>query len=231
LAVAVFPQAARGDNGPWRRRWIRGLIAGGLTLLTTLIASCSALVRSSPGLVLFQDDFARTSTGWDRYDEPGFRAGYVDGDYRVRVEAADSLAWGTPGFDLGDVRLEVDTTALGGPVDNAFGLLCRFQDPDNFYFFLISSDGFSGIGVVRDGQRTLLTGAAMLPSDFILTGLTANHLRADCIGSRLSLYINGALANETTASDWESGDVGVIAGSYQDPGVEIRFDNFTILAP
>jgi hypothetical protein len=213
------------------RRQKRGLAAGALAALGVLASGCSAVIPSAPGAVLFQDDFSRSSTGWDTFEEPGYRADYVDGALRVRVEAENSLAWSTPNFELGDVRLEVDTTALSGPADNAFGLVCRFRDPGNFTFLLISSDGYSGIGVVQDGQRSLLTGSAMLPSDDILQGLTSNHLRAECVGPRLSLYINGALANEAAVADWEAGDVGVIVGTYATPGVEIQFDNFSIANP
>ena len=45
-----------------------------------------------------------------------------------------------------DLRIEVDVSKQNGPDDNAFGVLCRYQDPENFYYFLISSDGFGGIG-------------------------------------------------------------------------------------
>jgi hypothetical protein len=181
--------------------------------------------------VLFQDDFSRSSTGWQTYDEPEYRAAYFDGALRLNVASPYRLAWSTPHFELGDVRLEVDTLALSGPADNVFGLICRFRDPGNYTFFLISSDGYSGIGMVQDGQRSLLSGVAMLPSDFILQGLSANHLRADCDGPRLSLYINGALANEVRAEAVTTGDVGVIVGTYASPGVEIQFDNFTIGNP
>jgi hypothetical protein len=218
-------------NGLGGKRRKIGLAAGVLAALGLLASGCSAVIPSAPGAVLFQDDFSRSSTGWDTFEEPGYRADYVDGALRVRVEAQNSLAWSTPNFELGDVRLEVDTTAVSGPADNAFGLICRFRDPGNFTFLLISSDGYAGIGVVQDGQRSLLTGPAMLPSDHILQGLTSNHLRADCVGSRLSLYINGALANEVAAADSEAGDVGVIVGTYATPGVEIQFDNFTIANP
>jgi hypothetical protein len=203
----------------------------GLSLVAVAASGCAGLLPSESGAVLFQDDFTRSSTGWDTYAEPEYSADYVEGALRVRVDAPNSLAWSTSHFELGDVRLEVDTATLGGPADNAFGLICRYRDPDNFYFLLVSSDGFSGIGVVRDGQRSLLTGAAMLPNDNILQGRSLNHLRADCVGSRLSLYINGALANEAAAADWTSGDIGVIAGTYAEPGVEIEFDNFTVANP
>jgi hypothetical protein len=209
----------------------RALAISLLMLLGAGAAGCDALLPETPGAVLFQDDFSRSSSGWDTYDEPDYRAGYVEGGLRIHVNAPNSLAWSTPGFELTDVRLVVDTAARGGPEDNAFGLICRYQDPGNYAFLLISSDGYSGIGMVRDGQRNLLTGDAMLPSESILQGMSANHLRADCSGPRLALYINGELANEVTIDEVAAGDVGVIVGTYAGPGAEIDFDNFTISNP
>ena len=205
--------------------------AWALALLAVGAAGCGPLLPSAPGTVLFQDDFSRPATGWETYDEADFSAAYADGGLRLQVHSPYSLAWSTPHFDLGDVRLEADTTAARGPTDNAFGLVCRYRDAANYTFFLMSSDGFSGIGTVRDGQRSLLTGEAMLPSDFILQGLTSNHLGADCSGPQLRLYINGALANEAVSEDVSTGDVGVIVGTYGTPGVEVLFDNFTVSRP
>jgi hypothetical protein len=210
-------------NRAWSRRaW---------AVIVLALSGCGVLIPSASGAVLFQDDFARSSTGWTTYEGPDFRAAYDDGALRIRVDSPNTVARSTPGFELDDVRLDVDTAAVGGPTDNAFGLLCRYQDSDNYAFLLMSSDGFSGIGVVRDGQRRLLTGEAMLPSDMILQGSTANHLRAECVDNRLSLYINGALANEAFLEAPGTGDVGVIVGTYDAPGVDIRFDNFTIANP
>jgi hypothetical protein len=200
-------------------------------LALALASGCATFLPATSGTVLFQDDFSRRSSGWETYDDPSSGAEYSEGALRLHVDAPNSLAWSTPGFALEDVRLDVDTTAVSGSPDNAFGLICRYRDPGNYLFFLISSDGFSGIGAVRDGQRSLLTGEAMLPSDFILTGLTANHMRAECAGPRLSLHINGALANEVTLETVDAGDVGVIVGTYTEPGADIRFDNFTVSVP
>jgi hypothetical protein len=43
--------------------------------------------------------------------------------------------------------------------------------------------------------------------------------------------VNGIQLFEVTDSDFSSGDVGVIAGAYDTPGVEILFDNFAVLKP
>jgi len=199
-------------------------------LAAGLLAGCAGGGVLS-GEVLYQDDFSRASSGWDRYDAAGSSADYLDGAYQVRIEAPSSLAWGTPSFNLRDVRLEVDSFAADGPLDNAFGLICRYEDPDNFLFFLISSDGYSGIGAIRDGVRTLMTGDAMLPSEAIVQGHSPNHLRADCVGPQLTFSVNGVVVNQALAEDMASGDVGLIVGSYAEPGVEIRFDNFAIIQP
>jgi catechol 2,3-dioxygenase-like lactoylglutathione lyase family enzyme len=228
--ATIMETRPHGKAQPERRRDPNIALVASLTA-SLLLGSCAGLGSPEPGQVLFQDDFSRASSGWDRYDESGHRAAYLDGGYQVRVDSPNSLSWGRPRFDLGDVRLEVDAQVVEGPLDNALGLVCRYQDPDNFTFFLISSDGFSGIGSVRDGVRTLITGEAMLPNEWIVQGHAANHLRADCVGTRLALWVNGVLSNEVNASGGPSGDVGVIVGTYAEPGVDVRFDNFNILQP
>lgn len=218
----------RRPSRPARRLWRH---RSGWVLIALALSGCGVLLPTGSGAVLFQDGFSRSSTGWTTYEGSESRAVYDSGSLRIRVDAPSTVAWSTPGFELSDVRLDVDTAALGGPTDNAFGLVCRYRDAGNYTFLLISSDGFSGIGVVHDGQRTLLTGDAMLPSDMILQGFTANHIRGECVGNRLSLFINGALANEVLLEEATAGDVGVIVGTYAEPGAEIQFDNFTIANP
>jgi hypothetical protein len=202
-------------------------------LLSALSLSGCALFELpvAPGDVLFQDDFSRTSSGWDRTQDQAYRSDYSDGVYRIEIFQPATTAWSNPGLDFGDVQIEVETVKAAGPDDNAFGVVCRYQDPANYYFFLISSDGFAGIGARRTGSTVLLTGDAMLPSEAILLGSAANHIRADCVGTRLTLMVNGAAVSEAEASDWARGDVGLIASSYAEAGAVIDFDNFTVIAP
>ncbi|HSB89680.1 MAG TPA: hypothetical protein VLD63_06615 [Anaerolineales bacterium] len=201
-------------------------------LSIALLAGCARLLDTdTPGALLFQDDFSRTSSGWDRYADSTYISDYAEGTYRIAIQSAQTEAWANPDFAVDDVRIEVDAASVNGPLDNAFGVLCRYQDPDNYYFFLISGDGYAGIGLTKDGRRVLLTGDAMLPADPILQGYRTNHIRADCNGFELSLYVNGVLVDEAQASEWPSGDVGLLAATYAEPGIDIRFDNFTLLRP
>lgn len=95
----------------------------------------------------------------------------------------------------------------------------------------MSSDGYCGIGIYQDGQEILLSSEAMLPSEVIHQGEDTNHIRADCVGEELSLYINGALVAQAIATDWTRGDVGLIAGTYDKPGTDVHFENFSVLLP
>lgn len=214
--------------------FLRRLLPGGALAATLLlgVAGCTWLeIPAESGSVLFQDDFARASSGWDRYRDSLYSSDYVDGVFRISVTAPDTNAWATPGVDLGDVRIEVEATKVSGPDDNVFGILCRYQDSQDFYFFLISSDGFAGIGARRAGATTLLSAADMTPSEAILQGPARNHIRADCIGDQLDLYVNGQAVADAVASDWLRGDVGLIAGTYAEAGVVIDFANFSALQP
>ena len=214
--------------------FLRRLLPGGALAVSLLfgVAGCAWLeIPAESGSVLFQDDFARPSSGWDRYRDSLYSSDYVSGVFRISITAPDTNAWATPGVDIGDVRIEVEATKVSGPDDNVFGILCRYQDSQNFYFFLISSDGFAGIGIRRAGETTLLSAMDMTPSEAILQGSARNHLRADCLGDQLDLYVNGQAVAHAVASDWLRGDVGLIAGTYAEAGVVIDFDNFSALQP
>jgi hypothetical protein len=58
-----------------------------------------------------------------------------------------------------------------------------------------------------------------------------NHLRADCVGNTLTFYINFTQVAVALDADLLAGDVGVLAGAFSAPGVDVLFDNFLVLQP
>jgi hypothetical protein len=138
--------------------------------------------------------------------------------------------WSTPHKNYSNVRIEVDTGKIGGPDENRIGVICRF-DGSNYYFFLISSDGFYGIGLYHGGVGTLLGQSEMQADPTIKTGLAVNHLRADCSGNTFTFYVNGFQVAQAQDSTLTSGDVGLLAGTFATPGVDVVFDNFVVLQP
>jgi hypothetical protein len=187
--------------------------------------------QSAPsGSVLFQDDFARMNSGWDRFMTAEGIMDYDSGGYRILVNALQTNFWATPRQNFADVRIEADAGKLGGPNENRIGLICRFTG-NEYYFFLVTSDGFYGVGVYAGGKATLLGQSQMQTSAAIKTGLAVNHLRADCAGNTLTFYVNGFQVASAQDATLKSGDVGLTAGAFGQPGVDIVFDNFVVFKP
>lgn len=198
--------------------------------LRSIISPCTRPVAGDSSII-FRDNFSNGSCGWDRLANDMVVTDYADGVYRIYINDVNSYYWANPGRSFTDVRVEVEATKDGGPDDNSLGLICRSQGPQDFYFALISSDGFAGIGKTNSGQQTLLTGDNLAPADAIHRGNSKNTIRLDCLGNSLSLLVNGTQVATVTDSDFAEGDVGLMAGTYDTPGTDIQFDNFVVRAP
>lgn len=206
-------------------------LACSLTDQTPSVPSSGAPQATSGPTVLFQDDFSRNSSGWDRYSDDSASTDYFEDTYRIKVDDSNWYAWANPGKTFTDVRVEVDAWKASGP-DGDAAIICRYKDEQNFYLLNITTDGYYGISKIVAGEDTLIGSDMLEFSSLIKTGAgEVNHLRADCIGNRLSLYVNGDILAEVTDSDLTSGDVGLASGTYDDPGTEMRFDNFVVYRP
>lgn len=217
-----------------KTRLLRQLIP--LFLLFIASLSCTVVGDQNqdpdkPLKLLFKDDFSDPESGWNRITTTQGQTDYADGVYRIFVNEPDLDIWSTPGKSFKDMRIEVDALKVGGERDNRFGIICRAEDLNSFYTFVISSDGYYGIGKIQSQEYRLIGMQALQPSSAILKGSALNHLRADCIGDTLTLYVNGQKLAEVRDSDFTSGDAGLIAGTYTTSGVDIRFDNFFVYQP
>lgn len=207
------------------------LLAGLACAVPGLSSTPTRAPTAAPsGTVLFQDEFDSLLTGWDRVAADGGIMDYDGGVFRIVVNAPDYNFWSTPGKQFTDVRIEVDTARLNGPDENRAGLVCRVNG-EQFYFFVISSDGYYAVGRVNGEQVTLLGQEQMQVSATIHTGLAINHLRADCVGSQLTFYVNGFQVAQAQDTALPSGDVGLLAGTFDQPGADIIFDKFIVMQP
>jgi len=188
-------------------------------------------VAAAPGEAMFHDDFSSPWSGWESTPAPGSVTTFEDGVMRVALLSDASSVISVPGLDFGDVRIEADTLKLGGTDVNRIGLVCRYADPQNYYFFIVSTDGFYGLGKVTDGAASLLGMTEMQRSEVVQPQGGVNHLRADCIGESLTLYNNGRELAQVTDPDHPSGDAGFFAGTANEPALDVVFDNFVVIKP
>lgn len=177
----------------------------GVLLLAAMACSFGGAAQAPAATesnVLFQDDFSSTSSGWERSVFDGGEVDYLDGAYHIRVDDEYASVWALTGGDYGDVRVETDAVMAGGVDDNEFGVICRYQDDNNFYAGSVSSDGFYAIIAIVDGDFTYLGNDAMMPSDAIKLGSQVNRVRLDCVGPQITLYANGTQLLSVTDSSF-----------------------------
>jgi hypothetical protein len=215
------------------KAWVRYFSI--ILVLALSILACSTEMQGTPtpasGDVLFADNFSNPNSGWDRIQDSGGSIDYLNGKYRMMVNTADTDVWANPGKKFGDVSVQVNAAKVGGTDNNDYGVICRYQDSDHFYFFVISSDGYYGIGKAKDCQFIMVKGEDMLHKEDILKGGETNAIQADCVGSTLSLSINGKVIDTQKDTDYTAGDVGLLAGTFAEAGVEVEFDDFIVKMP
>jgi hypothetical protein len=217
-----------------------------LAVLVLVVSACTTTPVTNPTAqptagggdngqqILFQDDFSNANSGWDRSKFDSSSSDYANGGYRINVVPPHTILYAEPHQSFqNDVRIEVDASKSGGPDDNAFGVICRYQDLDNYYYFYISSDGHVGIYISKAGTKTILSSSDgnMTSTSSINQGAATNHLRVDCIGNALTLFVNGTQVATVTDSTFTGGDVGLIARTFNDGGTDILFKNFFVYKP
>ncbi|MBI5927875.1 MAG: hypothetical protein HY862_01090 [Chloroflexi bacterium] len=185
-------------------------------------------IDSNAALTINFDDPAEFETG--TFEDDASLA-IEDGQYVIRTSNPNgaSYLWGKNDLaPLKNVVIEVQATSSGGEKDNWFGVMCRVDDTDSGYAFLISADGFWAIAKA-DGQRGLDFLETWKESKAIEKGGKPNTIQAYCVEDYLALYVNGEFVADRTDKSFDRvGGVGLLAGGAQDQQVEVHFDTLTI---
>jgi len=192
----------------------------------------AATVKFEPGALLYEETFDGFGSDWSEFAEDDTAAGLADGGYQITIDQTYYMAWGNPepAFDFGDLVIEVDVRQVEGPLDNNFGVIVRyFEDDDlsSYYWFQISGDGFYSVDLHLEDEWITLVGWES--SAAIYTGLgVTNRIRVVCSGSQFSFYANGAHLLDLFDDTLDRGNIGVAAGSFEESGVVVRFDDLKV---
>lgn len=239
------------------------LIVIPLLLLVTMIALSRAAagwrytLPSGPGDVMYVAAFDGFLDEWELYDDGQLAARAADGALRLSADAPNRTPFSVARPILGDFDLRVTATAVGGPLNNAFGVIFRMLDARNYYQFLVSSDGYYQVlRAVDSDTRELST---WIPSDAVRQGLNEpNVLRVVAVGSTFTFYVNGepvelcvpddptarstynAISGECMEGEMRAtlvdeslpaGHAGAVVQSFDEPGVVVEFDNLLVVGP
>jgi len=205
-----------------------------------LAVSCGGGGRDQPPPeqpeILLEDDFSDVSTGWLGEGEDRFEGENVDiligpDVLQILVKAPEGRGGpDTTGVlggsleDLGDVSVEVDATVERLREGGFYALMCRLQDFDNFYGFAVVEGGSVSIFRIEDG----VTEELAVASDVVVDETTTHRVRADCVGERLTMFLDGNEVLSAQDAALPSGAVGMMAETRAQQGYAVGFDNFVL---
>jgi S1-C subfamily serine protease len=178
--------------------------------------------------VIYQDDFSDSSTGWPSESDSSEAYYYQNGRYFIEINTANHLRPVKGGENLTNSIIEIDAHVEHSSSDGDFGVVCRYQDDNNFYLFDITEDSYYGIFKMISGEWYNLVDYTY--SD-ILTSIQNATFHVSCIGNKLSFAVNGKLLGEVQDTSISSGDYGFFAGTFTNSGNIVSFDNLVVSQP
>jgi hypothetical protein len=179
--------------------------------------------------LIFEDDFS-WNYGWVVGKTADYYFRYALGGYIMRNLVIEDMVWSVRKQPNDDVRVEAIGHRINGPRDGYFGVTCRHEDGSNYLALVVGSDGSYGIARQLGGTLEFLK----LEQDTqarINTGNGINHVRGDCIGTKLTLYANGYKLMEVEDPTITAGSSGMVVGTRSKPYYEVLFDYFAVYEP
>jgi hypothetical protein len=188
------------------------------------------------------DDFSDPNSGWPTDDDEDRSIGYLNGEYQIYLKNENSVYWLTPGpltgrdlFLPDDYRVEMDVRKVSSG-EGLYGLMFGIQ------FAPISIEAYTVL--INPTSREFILGKNMMDGSWIVLvdwtyslainqGEGSNHIAVNRIGSNIKLYINGSqVANINDGSFLGPGrDAGLLVQSFDEPPVDVRFDDFVASQP
>lgn len=180
------------------------------------------------GSVLFSDAFTPGQSDWSTTTNENGSRTYKDGQYQIEVLRDNYYLWSSYDFGYdGNMIIEVEARVVKSTGESDYGILCRYQDKDNFYAFEISEDGYYTIWEAVNGEYYTLL-------DWTYSGMDFSDwtkITASCVGDQLILAVNGTAMAQVTDDSHAYGSIGLIAGTWDEPGLVVAFDNLIVYEP
>lgn len=213
--------------------------------LPTIDTYPSAPAREAESIILFSDNFSDPNSGWQTGSWNNGQVNYHEDSYNITVDDNNIFTYLDQTFPA-DISIEVDVTVaqndFASGLSGYFGIICRDHARNDGYEFTIGGDSemmfprsaYPSIGKLADGVVTGLITSAKYGSIFLWPGYWENqhHLRVDCIGDKLSLYINGYLVQQVSDTGYSTGGrVGLFGGRENAAQMLYLFDNLVIYQP
>lgn len=204
----------------------------------------------------FTDDLSLAD--WAQQDRRGGTIAQADGVLRLafaEVVPPGARLFSFEPYTLCNFDYTLTAAVTGGPLNNAYGVIFRYVDPQTYYIFYVSSDGFYQVlRVLPEGWFRL---SDWMPSEAIQQGVNGeqNRLRVVAEGARFRFFVNdeplmlcvpntptgestfagecveGSLQAEVRDDAIPYGKVGVVIETIVSGGLVAEFDDVVVRGP
>jgi hypothetical protein len=172
-----------------------------------------------------EDEFDESSGNWDENVQQNYSLWTEGGSFHIQVHKENFAAWSIY-HDLAVSDALVITHAKRvSDVEGAYGLIARYQDVSNFYYFIVDDAGYFTLGKRLAGEWIDLV--SWTASEVILRGAELNSLGVTLTGSELVAFINGQVVGTVSDDSFKMGSAGIFAQSAPEIGeMHAAFDVF-----
>ncbi len=142
-------------------------------------------------------------SGTPQWDCSNYEAGYLR---QASLEGVARAAIGPVTDDQSvETRLQLEDFAEGGTQDKWFGVMTRYTDENNYYYFALRSSKVMSLRKLVDGQIVELG-----RTGFTLGTGNWHTLKLEAVGNRLRAYVNGQLLMQVADSSHPVGISGIV---------------------
>jgi len=181
--------------------------------------------------VTFSDEFRRDNGEWFTESDEDITYEYAGRTLHIIVNSENRLGWTfnstIEALAPVDYLVEVDVEQVAGPDDAELGLIFRFVDEENFYFFAVSNLGTYSLWKLMDNEWEALinwTETTVLQTD----AEAINRLSVLTEGSQFTLLVNDVALAQVEDDTFATGPVGLMVGTFDEVGVDVAFDNLDL---
>lgn len=188
----------------------------------------AALAQPAGHRIIF-DDFSDPRTGWTEHAaNGGIELAYRDGTYQVIMTTPTPLQLVWSGIRFADGAISVDIADLAPSVPHPQGVFIRGIDTENYYGFVVQSDGT--FNVFRWDNGTYYgespTNSPLPPGLYSNDGPNALDVMAE--GPALRFFVNFQEVFYIQTTRWNDGDAGLLFGNLTLDRAATVYDNWRV---
>ena len=189
------------------------------------------------------DDFSSDALGWTVYDDGVTITKYEEDAFSIQVKQQNTFDWVYLPVDFVPYEMNFDVRSFDGPQDGTFGVLCQYQDVDNYYYVEIDlltkeytiaqslNDEFIPLTPLNEN------GQYWQPADQLNEPPTEiNQIGVSCYLDIIGLFINNEFVDSVTVDQPfnEPGQAALFVYAFDfagEAGYKVFFDNVEAFQP